>query len=444
MSGIDTFAAIANSQEPDGRYYPFQPREQVPYAGNFTRYGFNPEPLHFQSIAPPPPAAGPAGTDSWNLPLSYWGGAQDKENEGGGDDTGPSDEGPSGSNPGTGPLGSVDAPTLSTMTNVAEAFTSPLGKLLSAPVPFSSIAQLAAHGVLSAANQAKTAHVFEKENIAKNERGGASISGGGDNSGDTGNGEGDAAGVSPSVSGTDPDANDDSGMSSPGDSGGGGGDSGAGGPSGGPACCFIAETPILMENGTDKPISDIRIGDKVRDPFGNVNTVLAVKKTVLGSRALASYNEVTPYMSSDHPVLTTDGWKAARPIEENFNFHVAPAAVGDILITRNGPQDIEAMNISIEDPELPLYDLTLDGTHIYFANGVAVHNCWHGGLVGKEDVTGADPSGPDTGYVKIQAGEYVLPRYVVEAFGVDALDMLRKAVAPSPEAMGMGPLPKPY
>ena len=33
-----------------------------------------------------------------------------------------------------------------------------------------------------------------------------------------------------------------------------------------------------------------------------------------------------------------------------------------------------------------------------------------------------------------QEGEYVLPRYVVEAFGIDALDMLRKAVAPQGDA----------
>ncbi len=72
MTPLDTFSSIV---DPEGRYYPFQPSKQVPYPGDFTKYGFKPEWVHFQSIEAPPPAPTPDNPDGmgpWQGPGSYW------------------------------------------------------------------------------------------------------------------------------------------------------------------------------------------------------------------------------------------------------------------------------------------------------------------------------------------------------------------------------------
>ncbi len=65
MNGLDTFASMVNPQ-PDGRYYPLQPREQVPYPGNLNKYAFGPGHTWFRTTTPPP--VDPAVLDPWSNP----------------------------------------------------------------------------------------------------------------------------------------------------------------------------------------------------------------------------------------------------------------------------------------------------------------------------------------------------------------------------------------
>jgi hypothetical protein len=190
-----------------------------------------------------------------------------------------------------------------------------------------------------------------------------------------------------------------------------GGDSGASsGGTGGPATCFLPDTLIQMADGSSSQIKNINIGDKVSDTEGGVNTVVGKKQTTLGSRKMASVNGADVYMSSDHPILTTDGWCSAKPIPENFPFQVAELTTDHTVMTIRGAQRVESISIEDADPETELYDLTLDGNHQYYANGQVVHNCYEGGRVTRATMTGPDPRGPDSGYIQIQPGEHVISR----------------------------------
>jgi hypothetical protein len=164
-----------------------------------------------------------------------------------------------------------------------------------------------------------------------------------------------------------------------------------------PSSCFTGETMILMEDGSQKSIEDVRTGDVVLDQDGRRNKVLDIEKPILGNRLLYAFNEGSFFITKEHPVMTTKGWQSINPeatSEENGQLLVGKLQLGTKIVklvkAKNlvlaGDESPVETVIDLKDeklikldskPEvwnLPLYNLILDGSHIYFANGYLVHN----------------------------------------------------------------------
>lgn len=154
-------------------------------------------------------------------------------------------------------------------------------------------------------------------------------------------------------------------------SGGGGGGSGGGGSGGGG--CFTPETPVLMSDGSTKPIKNIQIGDSVKsfDFQSNKpadNKVIALFKFKKTEYLLINGLEVTP----THPFCVGRGeWKEAGMLK-----------VGDVLIGE-GNKKIKIEGIERVKKNVTVHNFTVDGTHNYFvSNGkdnFLVHNKGGGG-----------------------------------------------------------------
>lgn len=157
---------------------------------------------------------------------SMFGGWEPSGDAGGSPSAGPSTN--NGSNPSPGPFGTMSAPAMAAMTNIAEAITSPVGTAISFGVPFGTVAQLGARGVLGLANRAKTNLRFEKENVAPNE-GGPSGDGNGDDDGTAGGDNPDNTNGAPAM-GSNPDDDSGDGGTGSGGSSPSGADSGPGSP----------------------------------------------------------------------------------------------------------------------------------------------------------------------------------------------------------------------
>ncbi len=146
--------------------------------------------------------------------------------------------------------------------------------------------------------------------------------------------------------------------------------------------CFTPGTLITMADGSKKPISEIKIGEKVRSASGGSNTVLGFETPKLGTRSLYAFNDSEDYfVTAEHPFLTEDGWKAIDPeatkrekpsIAKRLN--ITKLEVGDVIITENGKIKIEKIKSKSADPNQTVYNLILDGDHTYIANGFVVHN----------------------------------------------------------------------
>lgn len=160
-------------------------------------------------------------------------------------------------------------------------------------------------------------------------------------------------------------------------------------------CCFAAGTSILMADGSTRPIESIQIGDLVMGGNGRANRVVEIERPMLGPRRLYALNGGKPFVTAEHPFMTTEGWKAidpARTAVENPSLSVQRLCPGDRLVvlrpTRLAVLDNLALapEPSLEpvvlldlrgfeaSPHTPLFNLLLDGDHAYFANRYLVHN----------------------------------------------------------------------
>jgi len=141
--------------------------------------------------------------------------------------------------------------------------------------------------------------------------------------------------------------------------------------------CFPENTMVLTKNG-ERPIQNVKSGDFVKTRRG-WNKVTGTSKR-LYSGPMTSINTGNRSLSatSDHPVWKQEyGW---LPIC-NFEIGDRVQTIDDEL-----SEIIDIVDFRLSDY---VYDLTIDGAHEFYANGILVHNCpWCGELHGTIVSTG--------------------------------------------------------
>jgi hypothetical protein len=164
------------------------------------------------------------------------------------------------------------------------------------------------------------------------------------------------------------------------------------------ASCFIAGTLVLMADGSERPIETLQPGDAVLGRRGRVNRVAACERTRLGRRRLYGFNGRRPFVTAEHPFLTSEGWKSLDPAathSENERLQISTLQLGDQLcrgfarhvgvasaavpgksgvLFLQSATVLEALAAVDADPATPLFNLLLDGDHSYVADGWIVHN----------------------------------------------------------------------
>ena len=161
--------------------------------------------------------------------------------------------------------------------------------------------------------------------------------------------------------------------------GGGGGGGGGPGSGGGGVSCFIAGTKVLRGDGTECNIEDVELDDELLGMDGSVNRVKAFDRPLLWDRWLWTMNdEETPWFTSEHPFMTTDGWKALEPLKTAEEMPLLGATrmkEGDEIVQHDGSlKRLDKYACFEGDYNRQLYNFILDNTSTYFANGNLVHN----------------------------------------------------------------------
>jgi RHS repeat-associated protein len=145
---------------------------------------------------------------------------------------------------------------------------------------------------------------------------------------------------------------------------------------------FAGGTPVLMADGSSKPIDQVKVGDKVADalpgvPLGTknqVHTVTAVHVTYT-DRDYTAVTVKTPHGpatitgTANHPYwdATTRRWTLANKLH-----------IGDSLQTSDGAL-VTVVALRDYSTSMVTYDLTIDTLHDYYIEAastpVLVHNC---------------------------------------------------------------------
>ncbi len=134
--------------------------------------------------------------------------------------------------------------------------------------------------------------------------------------------------------------------------------------------CFAAGTKILLADGTNKPIEQMVVGDKVwtfNDPASRELTVGRVAEVVnhLVSEYMIINGQVK--ITPEHQVFANNHFKDAGQLK-----------VGDWLLSKNN-EKILVRQVEIKHELIKVYNLRIDPQHTYIADGFWVHNQEKGG-----------------------------------------------------------------
>jgi len=128
--------------------------------------------------------------------------------------------------------------------------------------------------------------------------------------------------------------------------------------------CFLAGTRILMGDGSQKNIEDVKERELVSSYDYKTMKIVAnevVKRFVhrVGEHLIINDElRVTP----NHPLFVNGWWKEAGQIRK-----------GDKMFDKDG-KEIEVVSIKTENGEKDVYNLEIAGLHNYFAENKLVHN----------------------------------------------------------------------
>ena len=164
------------------------------------------------------------------------------------------------------------------------------------------------------------------------------------------------------------------------------------------ACSYCAwgSTPILMADGSTKPLAALRVGDAI---FGTVRD--GSQRRLTPTRVLAHWATAKPayrielangtelVTSADHRFLGADGWEnvaATRRSSSPAPVLSAGSRLVGVPAADLGPGDLDGLvarssrafrvtDVELVGHELPLHDITT-GTGDFIANGVVSHNCF--------------------------------------------------------------------
>ena len=166
-----------------------------------------------------------------------------------------------------------------------------------------------------------------------------------------------------------------------------GGDIIAGGEPGiAPGNCFVAGTPVLMANGSEKPIESIVVGDEVLAWNERTKTAFASrvvstlhheeKMQTLFDIELEGGRKFT--VNNDHPMYVLEDGDFTFTDELAARF----AKGKPITFQNNKNQPVKVVSLQMRREICKMYNLHVEGQgkdgHTYYANGILVHNAGAG------------------------------------------------------------------
>jgi hypothetical protein len=134
--------------------------------------------------------------------------------------------------------------------------------------------------------------------------------------------------------------------------------------------CIRSDSRVTLANGKTIAIAAIKRGDALKGPDGDAQ-VLAVNHL----DAAANFYRINNFrfaITGDHPIQTTNGWKAVDDTRKYHEVVVGRLEVGDVLVTSNG--EVPVTSITLEKPKKGTNSVNIQtsGDRAFFVDGVVI------------------------------------------------------------------------
>jgi hypothetical protein len=138
--------------------------------------------------------------------------------------------------------------------------------------------------------------------------------------------------------------------------------------------CLLEGTPVLTASGKNKNVEDIKLGDHLKGRHGDV-TVVAINKFTQNADEMYSFNGGKAFITAEHPVLTTHGWKSINPklttVKSGIG-SVGKLSAGDEIITKTGTLKITSIGKHPVHAPATAYNFSVRGGDGFIANDIVV------------------------------------------------------------------------
>ena len=161
--------------------------------------------------------------------------------------------------------------------------------------------------------------------------------------------------------------------------------------------CFLAGAIVQMAGGETKLIEDVKVGDQVLGAFGEINTVLALHRPLVGTALMCKINDEHsttnhhPHISADrqfycgnpelvqnatygkmHTILDKEGRETQCMLLGLKKTRIKQLTIGIVLKTVDGQKEVNRLETYSLPSDTQLYNLVVSGSHTYHVDGYAV------------------------------------------------------------------------
>lgn len=129
--------------------------------------------------------------------------------------------------------------------------------------------------------------------------------------------------------------------------------------------CFLPGTTVLMADGSQKPIENVKTGDSILTRVSpSLTKLVSAKITATHQTTSPGYLIIngTLKVTDNHLLFINNHWQVARAVQ-----------IGDELSGADG-QPVKVVSLEYLRGITAVYNLTTDVYHTFFADGVYVHN----------------------------------------------------------------------
>jgi hypothetical protein len=147
--------------------------------------------------------------------------------------------------------------------------------------------------------------------------------------------------------------------------------SGDGGGGDGGGDCIGVNSPVSLATGQQVPIGDLKPGDTIKGPGGEV-VVGAVTHTTKKNPLFYSINDLSVVVTGEHPLLTDAGWKAIDPEGKYIDPLKGRLQVGDVLVTHSGKITVKSIEVLPNANAVKAVNIHTKEDKPFYVDGVVV------------------------------------------------------------------------